>query len=53
VNDGAVDFGSAWVYLNVLLANPGPIIQSIALSNEVTTLTWSSTAGKSYRPPTS
>jgi hypothetical protein len=51
-NDGPTNLGTALVTITV---NPGgsnaaPVIQSIAISNGIVTLKWTSIAGRTYRP---
>jgi hypothetical protein len=51
-NDGPTNLGTALVSITV---NPGgsnaaPVIQSIAISNGIVTLKWTSIAGRTYRP---
>jgi VCBS repeat-containing protein len=48
-NDGATNVGAARVSINVINSNPAPIISSISLSNSLTTLKWTSIAGRTYR----
>jgi hypothetical protein len=48
-NDGPTNLGTARVTINVVNSNPPPVILSISLSNLVTTLKWSSVAGRTYR----
>jgi hypothetical protein len=46
-NDGPINLGTAWASLTVTPF--APVIQSVAFSNGVTTLQWSSIAGRAYR----
>jgi hypothetical protein len=50
--DGPTNLGTAFVNLTVnpTGSNAAPVIQSITISNGVTKITWTSLAGRTYRP---